>query len=79
VGELAVLDALGDVGIGAQAGLLVLDVALEVALEPHHLAVALEGEDVGGDAVEEEPRSWLMTSTQPGELQQRLFEVRAGC
>ena len=26
-----------------------------VALEPHHLAVALEGDDVGGQAVQEPP------------------------
>jgi hypothetical protein len=37
----------------AQLALLVLLVLGEVALEPAHHAVALEGEHVGGDAVEE--------------------------
>ena len=48
-----VLDAVGLVGVGAQ--LLVAErlVLAEVALEPAHLRVALEGEHVGGDAVEE--------------------------
>src|SRR5262245_45966687 len=38
----------------AEAALLVLLVILEVALEPLHVAVALEGQYVGGHAVEEE-------------------------
>ena len=36
-----------------EAALLVFLVILEVALEPFDVAVALEGEDMGGDAVEE--------------------------
>jgi hypothetical protein len=37
-----------------EPALLVLLVVLEVALEPLDMGVALEGEDVGADAVEEE-------------------------
>src|SRR5690348_1894945 len=51
--ELLVLDPMRDRGIRSEAALLVLLVIGEVALEPFHVAVALEGEDVGGDAVEE--------------------------
>src|SRR5690606_21515217 len=40
-------------GVGAEAADLVGFVVLEVALEPLHMAVALEGENVGGEAVEE--------------------------
>src|SRR5688572_13274597 len=52
-GQRLVLDAVRLVGVGAE--LLAADglVLAEVALEPAHLAVALEGEHVGGDAVEE--------------------------
>jgi len=39
--------------VRAQPPHLVLLVVLEVALEPLDVTVALEGEDVGGDAVEE--------------------------
>ena len=39
--------------IRSQPAHLVGLVILEVALEPFDVAVALEGEDVGGDAVEE--------------------------
>ena len=41
--------------VGALAALEVLGVLLEVALEPHDLAVTLEREDVRGEAVEEPP------------------------
>ena len=51
--EPLVGDPLGAVGLGAEQRPAVLLVGLEVALEPRDLAVALEGEDVGGDAVEE--------------------------
>ena len=52
--ELLELDPLGDQAVGAQAALLVLFVGFEVAFEPVDLAVAFEGQDVGGQAVEEE-------------------------
>src|SRR5688572_8070111 len=44
---------MGDGGVDAEAALLVLLVILEVAFEPFDVAVALESEDVRGDAVEE--------------------------
>ena len=53
-GEFLVFDAFRQHGVLAQSPLLVLLVILEIALEPFDVAVALEGEDVGGDAVEEE-------------------------
>ena len=43
---------MGLVGFGAEAAVAVGFVIGVVALEPLDLAVALEGEDVGGDAVE---------------------------
>ena len=46
------LYAVGLIGVAAQAAFFVGLVVPEVALEPHHPAVALEGEEVGGDAVE---------------------------
>src|SRR5215510_7543418 len=52
-GEGLVADPVGRVGGGAQALSAVGLVVLVVALEPHHRAVVLEGEHVGGDAVEE--------------------------
>src|ERR671916_14212 len=51
--ERLVLDAAGLVGLGAQLLVAPRLVLAEVALEPPHLALALEREDVGGDAVEE--------------------------
>src|SRR5262249_46550757 len=53
-GEFLVFDALRQHGIIAEAPLLVFLVILEIALEPFDVAVALEGKNVGGDAVEEE-------------------------
>src|SRR5690606_25154341 len=50
--QRAVLDALRH-DVAAQALLAVLLVIAETALEPVDLAVALEGEDVGADAVHE--------------------------
>ena len=47
-----VLDAVRLVGFGAEAAAAVGFVIGVVALEPVDLAVALEGEDVGRDAVE---------------------------
>ncbi len=51
--ELLVLDARRLIGGTAELLLLPRLVVGEVALEPAHLAVALEGEHVRGDAVEE--------------------------
>src|SRR5690606_1261038 len=52
LGQLAILDAVRLHRVGAEPALLVLFVGLEVAFEPDHLAVALEGDDVRGDAIE---------------------------
>src|SRR5579885_2897724 len=52
-GQGLVADTVWLVGLGAEAALPIGLVVLVVALEPHDLAVALEGEDVGRDAVEE--------------------------
>jgi hypothetical protein len=51
--DAAVLDPVRLVGVGAEAALAVLLRVAVVALEPLDVAVAFEGEDVGGDAVEE--------------------------
>src|SRR5690606_19962001 len=48
-----VLDAVGRGGVLAQAAPTIRLVLRVVALEPHHLTVALEGEDVRGDTVQE--------------------------
>src|SRR5690606_1448437 len=52
-GQFPVLDAAWLLRIVAQATAVVLLIGLVVALEPHHLAVALEGEHVRGDAIQE--------------------------
>jgi S-formylglutathione hydrolase FrmB len=51
--ERLVLDAVRLVGLRPQALAAVPLVLLVRTLEPHHLGVALEGQHVGGDAVEE--------------------------
>ena len=51
--DALVLDPMGLVGVRAEAPLAVPLVVLVVALEPLDVTVALEGQDVGGDAVEE--------------------------
>src|SRR5438477_3848995 len=51
--ELPVLDPVRLLRLGAEAAAPVGLVVLVVALEPHRTAVALEGEDVGRNAVEE--------------------------
>jgi hypothetical protein len=61
------------VGLVAEPAVPVGFVVLVVALEPHHLAVALEGEDVGGDAVEE-PAVVADHHGAAGEVEQRLFQ-----
>src|SRR5436309_2266786 len=71
--ELLVPDPVRAVRLGSQplaaAGLVVL----VVALEPHRAAVALEGEHVRGDAVEE-PAVVTDHHHAAGELEQRLLE-----
>src|SRR6188768_3865425 len=52
--EFLVFDALGQHGILTEPPLLVLLVVGEIALEPLDVAVPLEGQDVGGDPIQEE-------------------------
>src|SRR5205809_6041553 len=75
--ELLELDAVGDEAVGAQPAFLVLFVGREVALEPFDLAVALEGQDVGRQPVEE-PAVVGDDHRTAGELLQRLLEVLQG-
>ena len=65
----------GSTAVVAQAALLVFLVGLEVAFEPFDVAVALEGQDVGGQAVEEEA---VVADDHgaAGEILQRLFQRR---
>src|SRR5262245_15818135 len=51
--QLAVADAVRLIGVHAEPAFAVGFVVLVVALEPNRLAVALESENVGRDAVEE--------------------------
>src|SRR5215831_322323 len=66
-------DAVGLVGLGAEAALAVGLVLLVVALEPDHAAVALEGEDMGRDAVEE-PAIVADDDGAASEVAQRLLQ-----
>ena len=80
-GEAAVGDPVRARRLDAEPLDLVLLVGGEVALEPEPLGgvlvVALPGEDVGGDAVEEPPVVGGDHGTA-GELQQRVLERRTG-
>ena len=49
--QLLVLDTMRCLRVRAEAATSVLFIVLMVTLEPHHVAVTLEGEDVCGDAV----------------------------
>ena len=64
---------LGLVGFVAEAFLAVRLVILIVAFEPDHLAVALESQHVGRDAVQE-PAVVRDDQDAAGKLQQRLLE-----
>jgi len=68
-----VFDAVRLVGFGAEATAAVGFVIGVVALEPHRLAVALEGEDVGGDAVQE-PAVVGDDDGAAGIVEERLFK-----
>src|ERR1700704_2551875 len=71
--ELLVFDPVRDGGIDAQTALLVLFVVLVVALEPFHVALVLECQEVGGDAVEE-PAIVADDDGAAGEILQRILE-----
>ena len=64
---------MGLVGIGAEAAFLIGFVVLKIALEPDHLAIALEGEHVGGDAIEE-PAIMADDHGAAGEIEERVFK-----
>src|SRR5438067_1649646 len=71
--ERLVLHAMGLERLGAAGLDDPLCVLAPVALEPGDLRVALEGEDVGGDAVEE-PAVVGDHDGTPGEIEKRLLE-----
>src|ERR1700712_5532836 len=71
--EFLVGDPVRAVGLGPELLVAEALVGLEVALEPAHLRVALEGEHVRGDAVEE-PAIVGDDHRAPGEAEQRLFQ-----
>src|SRR5262249_15976003 len=64
---------MGDGGVGSEAAHLILLVVLEVALEPFDVAVALERQNVRGDAVEE-PAIVADDDRAAGEIFERLLE-----
>src|SRR5262245_60025873 len=64
---------MGDGGIGSEPAHLVLLVVLEVALEPLDVAIALERQNVRGDAVEE-PAIVADDDRAAGEILERLLE-----
>src|SRR5438552_18039807 len=72
-GQAAVFYAVGALGLGAEAAAAVGLVVLVVALEPFHAALALEGEDVGGDEVEE-PAVVADDDGAACEIDERLLE-----
>ena len=71
------LDPLRLQRIRPQPLFLVLFVVLKVALEPFHVGLAFEGEDVGADAVEEEAVV-ADDDGATGEVDEGVFE-RAEC
>src|SRR5688572_7471627 len=72
-GQLPILDPVRRVRVRAETTFAIRFVVLVVAFEPHHAAVALEGEHVRGDAVQE-PAVVADDDGAPGVVQQRFFE-----
>src|ERR1700726_2098964 len=75
--QLFVLHAMRDDGILAQPAHLVFFIILEIAFEPFDMAVAFEGQNMRGDAVEE-PAVMADDHGAAGEILQRLFERAQG-
>src|SRR5439155_8881172 len=73
VSELSVPDAVGLIGLRAQAAVPVGLVVLIIPFEPHDAAVAFEGHDVGGDPVQE-PAVVADHHRAAGEADERLLE-----
>ncbi len=71
--ELLVLEPVRNDAVEAQSPLLVFLVVGEIALEPLDVAVALEGEDVGRDAVEK-PAVVADDHGAAGEILKRLLQ-----
>ena len=71
--QLLVLQPVRDDRILPQPSHLVLFVILEIAFEPFDMAVVLEGQHVGGDAVEE-PAVMADDHGAAGKILQRLFQ-----
>ena len=71
--EFFVFDPVRDHGIGAEATHLVLLIVLEIAFEPFDVAVALERQDVGGDAIEK-PAIVADDYRAAGNILQRLLK-----
>ena len=72
--ELAVTDSFRLVGVLPQSSAAILVVVFVIALEPHHLAVSLEGENVVAIRSRNQ-RSWLMTA-QPGKASKASSRAR---
>jgi len=62
---------MGLIGLRAQPA-LAIGFVIGVIPEPDHLAIALKGQDMAGDAVEETQRSWLMTMAEPAKSSRPL-------
>ena len=75
--EAAVLDSMRAVGGRAKPAATVGRIILVVALEPHDLAIALEGQNVRGDTVEK-PAVVADDHDTAGKLQQGVFERTQG-
>src|SRR6185437_14869843 len=71
--QLLVLDPVRNDGVLAEPAHLIPFIVLEIALEPFDMAVAFEGQDVGGDAVEE-PAVMADDDGAAGKILQRLFQ-----
>src|SRR3954469_14062118 len=71
--QFSILDPVRLIGLRAKTTMAVGLVILVVAFEPDHLAVAFEGEHVGGDAVEE-PAIVADDDGTAAKREQRLLE-----
>src|ERR1700757_3662875 len=72
-GKLLIFDPLRHDRVGAQASHFVFLVVLEIALEPLDVAIAFEGENMRGDAVEE-PAIVADDDGAAGEILKSLFQ-----
>src|SRR5947208_3354206 len=71
--QLLVLHAVRDDAVLPEPAHLVLLIVLEIALEPFHMALALEGQDMRRNAVEE-PAVVTDDDRAAGEILQGLFQ-----